>query len=151
MPPRLCLQRAEKVLTRRLFMKALGAGLSVPAALRFSRMATAAPAAGAKRFFLFYTPHGTAPEHFEPKLVGGDRTNFDLDKTNVSILGPLQPYKQYVNVYQGFQYLGKADTHDGIVNCLTGAEVADTTSPRISVEHAIAKGLGVKPLILGAC
>ncbi|HEY8925521.1 MAG TPA: DUF1552 domain-containing protein [Polyangia bacterium] len=151
MPPHLFLQRAEKVLTRRLFMKALGAGMTVPAALRFSRMATAAPTAGAKRFLVFYTPHGTAPEHFEPRLVGGDRTNFDLDKTNVSILGPLQPYKQYVNYYQGMQYLGEAATHDGIVNCLTGSTASDTTTPRISVEHAIAKALGVKPLILGAC
>jgi len=151
MPPHLFLQRAEKVLTRRLFMKALAAGLSVPAAMRFSKMAVAAPAAGAKRFLLFYTPHGTAPEHFEPRLVGGDRTNFDLDKTNVSILGPLQPYKQYVNYYQGMQYVGDAQTHDGIVNCLTGSQATDTTTPRISVEHAIAKALGVKPLILGAC
>jgi len=151
MSPHLFLQRAEKVLTRRLFMKALAAGLSVPAAMRFSKMAVAAPAAGAKRFLLFYTPHGTAPEHFEPRLVGGDRTNFDLDKTNVSILGPLQPYKQYLNYYPGLQYLGAADTHDGIVNCLTGSMAKDTTTPRISVEHAIAKALGVKPLILGAC
>lgn len=150
-PPHLFLSRAEKILTRRLFLKAMALGMSVPAAMRFSRMATAATAAAPKRFFLLYTPHGTAPEHFAPKIVGNDLTNFDLDKTNVSILGPLQPYKQYVNVYQGFQYLGEAATHDGIVNCLSGATVADTTSPRISVEHAIAKGLGVKPLILGAC
>ena len=151
MPPHLFLQRAEKVLTRRLFMKGLAAGMAIPAALRFSRMATAAPGAGAKRFLLFYTPHGMPPEHFEPRLVGGDRTNFDLDKTNVSILGPLQPYKQYVNYYAGMQYLGDAGTHDGIVNCLSGSQATDTTTPRISVEHAIAKALGVKPLILGAC
>src|SRR5205085_8653906 len=68
MPPHLFLQRAEKVLTRRLFMKGLAAGLSIPAALRFSRRATAAPSAGAKRFLLFYTPHGMPPEHFEPRL-----------------------------------------------------------------------------------
>ena len=150
MAPHLFLRHSEKILTRRLFMKALAMGMTVPAALRFSRMATAAPAA-AKRFFLFYTPHGTAPEHFAPRMSGSDPTSFDLDKTNVSILGPLQPYKPYVNVYQGLQYLGTAATHDGIVNCLTGADVNDTTTPRISVEHAIAKGLGVKPLILGAC
>src|SRR5204862_192490 len=33
----------------------------------------------------------------------------------------------------------------------TGSTVTDMTTPRISVEHAIAKALGVKPLILGAC
>ena len=47
-------------------------------------------------------------------------TDFALDKTNVSILGPLEPYKQYVNVYQGFQYVGDGVTHAGIVNCLSG-------------------------------
>ena len=66
--------------------------MSVPAAMRFSRMATAATAAAPKRFFLLYMPHGTAPEHYAPQIAGSDLTNFALDKTNVSILGPLQPY-----------------------------------------------------------
>ena len=78
-------------------------------------------------------------------------TDFALDQTNVSILGPLQPYKQYVNVYQGFQYPGAAATHTGIVNCLSGSTATDTTTPRTTVEQVIGKALGVKPLILGAC
>jgi hypothetical protein len=134
-----------------MFLKALAFGLAIPAAARLARIATAAPTASSKRFLVYFMPHGIPPEHYNPRVMGGDPTNFDLDKTNVSILGPLQEYKSYVNVYQGFQYPGAADTHSGIVNCLSGTTVVDTTSPRTTVEHVIGKALGVKPLILGAC
>jgi len=140
-----------------MFLKAIALGMSVPAAMRLARMATAATTTPPKRLFLMYVPHGTAPEHFNPKVANLDPkaqanyTDFALDQTNVSILGPLQPYKSYVNVYQGFQYPGAADTHTGIVNALSGVTVADTTTARTTVEHVIAKALNVKPLILGAC
>ena len=49
------------------------------------------------------------------------------------------------------QYPGAADTHTGIVNCLSGSMATDTSTARTSVEHVIAKALNVKPLILGAC
>jgi hypothetical protein len=149
--------RAAKALNRRMFMKAMALGMSVPAAARLARMATAAVGSAPKRFFLMYIPHGTAPEHFNPKIANADPLatanypTFDLDQTNVSILGPLQPYKQYVNVYQGFQYPGDAATHTGIVNCLSGSTAIDQAAARTSVEHVIAKALNVKPLILGAC
>src|SRR6476619_1676945 len=136
--------RAEKAVNRRMFLKAMALGLSVPAAMRLSRMATAQAAKPPKRFFVMYIPHGTAPEHFNPKVTNLDPKaqanypDFALDQTNVSILGPLQPYKSYVNVYQGFQYPGAAETHTGVVNCLSGATVADTTTARTTVEHVIA-------------
>jgi len=119
--------RAVKGIQRRMFLKALAAGMAVPAAFRLAKMATAASGAPPKRFFLFFMPHGVAPEHYDPRLVGGDPKNFALDQTGVSILGPLQPYKQYVNVYEGFQYPGPAATHTGIVNCLSGSMATDTT------------------------
>ena len=145
------LGRARARLERRLFLKALALGFALPAALRLSSTATAATGAAPKRFFLFYTPHGAPPEHYNPQVSAGDRSNFALDKTNVSILGPLEKYKSYVNVYQGFNYPG-GNTHTGIVNCLSGLEGSpDSTRPRTTLEHAIAHGLGVKPLILGAC
>ena len=149
--------RAELAVNRRMFLKAAALGMSVPAAMRLARIATAQTSVPPKRFFLMYIPHGTAPEHFNPKVTGLDPkatanyTDFALDQTNVSILGPLQPYKSYVNVYQGFQYPGTADTHTGIVNCLSGVTDPMTSSSRTSVEHVIAKALNVKPLILGAC
>ena len=149
--------RAALAINRRMFLKATALGLSVPAAMRVARMATAQTTPRPKRLFLMYIPHGTAPEHYQPKIANQNPTAtanynaFDLDQTNVSILGPLQPYKQYVNVYQGFQYPGKADTHTGIVNFLSGSQATDTSTARTTMEHLIAKALNVKPLILGAC
>jgi hypothetical protein len=151
--------RAAAAIERRMFLKAMALGLSVPAALRVAKLATAATGTAPKRFFLMYIPHGTAPEHYAPKVnnatVDATKTavysDFDLNQTNVSILEPLQPYKSYVNVYQGFQYIGDAQTHTGIVNCLSGSTAIDTSTARTSVEHVIAKALNVKPLILGAC
>jgi hypothetical protein len=145
------LERARRVLGRRMFLRAIAAGASVAMAGRVARLAVAQPSAATKRFFLFFMPHGVAPEHFDPRILGGDPTNFALDQTHESILAPLEPHKSYVNVYQGFQYLGKGDTHTGVVNCLSGVTVADDTSPRTTVERVIARGLGVEPLILGAC
>jgi hypothetical protein len=145
------LERARRVLGRRMFLRAIAAGASVAMATRLSRMALAQPTAATKRFFLFFMPHGMAPEHFDPRIMGGDPTNFALDQTNGSILAPLEPYKSYVNVYQGFQYKGTAETHTGVVNCLSGVTVADDAAPRTTLERVIARGLGVEPLILGAC
>src|ERR1700748_2459638 len=144
--------RATKILERRMFLKALALGLTVPVAARLARTATAAPSAAPKRFFLMYMPHGITPEHYNPKVSDSDRTSFALDQTNVSILSPLEPYKSYVNVYQGFKYPG-GQTHNGLVNCLSGymssdMNTPDTTGARTSLEHVIAHGLNTKPLIL---
>ena len=92
--------RAARQIERRMFLKAMALGLSVPAAMRLAKMATAATTGPQKRFFVMFVPHGTAPEHYAPKINGvddqtmkGTFTDFALDQTNVSILGPLQPYK----------------------------------------------------------
>jgi hypothetical protein len=144
--------RATRLLERRMFLKALALGLTVPVAARLARTAAAAPATAPKRFFLFYMPHGVPPEHYNPQVSASDRTSFALDKTNVSILNPFQKYNSSVNVYQGFKYLA-GQTHSSLLSCLSGLAggAADETTPRTSVEHVIAKALGVKPLILGAC
>jgi hypothetical protein len=151
MPQHLRLVRATQRLERRMFLRALALGLTLPAALRLARTASAGSVAAPKRFFLFYMPHGVPVEHYNPRVSEGDRSQFALDETNLSILGPLQKYQPHVNVYQGFKYPG-GDTHDGLVNCLSGLPgKPEDTTPRTTLEHAIARGLGVKPLILGAC
>src|SRR3954447_2825212 len=89
--------RATTAIERRMFLKAMALGLTVPAALRVARLATAAGGTAPKRLFLMYIPHGTAPEHYAPKVNNATvdptkpatYTDFDLDKTSVSILGPL--------------------------------------------------------------
>lgn len=140
--------RARGRLERRLFLKALGLGLSVPLAYRLVRTATAAPTGAPQRFMLFYIPHGMPPEHFSPV---GEGTNFSLAESGVSILGPLEPYKALTNVYEGFMYPG-ASTHEGIVKFLSGKNVtnSDDTTPRTSIEHFIGNAKGTPTLALGA-
>src|SRR5688572_8699453 len=128
MNPRLI--RAQRGVERRVFLKALALGLSLPVALNLSRLATAQPTSPPKRFFVFYMPHGIAPEHYNPRVEEGDWRNFALDQTNESILGPLEPYKQYVNVYEGFKFPDLDGTHEGIINCLSGVNTLDSTTPR---------------------
>lgn len=97
---------------------------------------------------LFYIPHGMPPEHFNPV---GEGTNFTLNESGVSILGPLEPYKSLVNVYEGFMYPG-ANTHQGIVKFLSGTNVGDSddTTSRTTIEHFIGSEMGVGTLALGA-
>jgi hypothetical protein len=140
--------RARRRLERRLFLKALGLGLGAPLAYQLVRTATAAPTGAPQRFMLLYVPHGMPPEHFNPV---GEGTDFTLADSGVSILGPLEPYKSLVNVYEGFKYPG-ADTHQGIVKFLSGTDVAnsDDTTPRTTIEHFIGNEMGVGTLALGA-
>ena len=151
--------RSGRRLERRFFLKALALGCSVPMAWKLSSLAIAQPAARPKRFMLFYMPHGVPPEHFNPKVNPNNPAEFSLNESGVSILGPLQEkYKSLVNVHQGFYYptgTGKSITHEGILSFLSGVDAfssdsLDETRPRTTLEHAIAKGLGVKPLVLGA-
>src|SRR6185436_2478118 len=145
------LARARQGLERRLFLKALGLGLSAPLAWQLCRSATAqAQEVRPKRLMVFFTPHGMPPEHFNPVVNASDPTSFALNQTGASILGPLEPYKQYVNVLQGFEYPG-ASTHEGILTVLSNFGTAnDETTPRTTFDHVIANQLGVQPLVLGA-
>lgn len=129
-------------------MKALGLGLSAPLAYQLVRTATAAPTGAPQRFMLFYVPHGMPPEHFNPV---GQGTDYTLMNSGVSILGDLEPYKALTNVYEGFRYPG-ADTHQGIVKFLSGADVtnSDDTTSRTTIEHFIGNEMGVGTLALGA-
>lgn len=146
------LARARRGIERRLFLKALGLGFSAPLAWELCRSATAhAQEARPKRLMVFFTPHGMPPEHYNPVVNAADPTSFALNQTGASILGPLEPYKQYVNVLQGFEYPG-ASTHEGILTVLSNfaGMQNDEVTPRTSFEHVIANGLGARPLVLGA-
>ncbi len=147
--------RAKRRMQRRLFLKATALGLSAPLASRLVESATAAPTGAPQRFMLFFMPHGVPPEHFNP-VRGSDgvttvETNFSLVDSGVSVLGPLDPYRSLVNVYEGFNYPG-ASTHEGIVKFLSNADVgnSDDTTARTSIEHFIGNELGHGTLALGA-
>ena len=125
--------RASGVIQRRVFLRAAALGLAVPAALHLSRLAVAAPAAPPKRLLIFHMPHGVPNIHYNPKVSGGDLTQFALDQSFKSILAPLEPYKKYVNVYQGFKYPPLGGPHFDSVNFLTNSQSIDDTSPRLSI------------------
>jgi hypothetical protein len=141
---------------RRVFLSALGLGLTAAAATRLSRVALAQATPASKRFLLFYMPHGAPPEHFRPQVMADDPTAFSLDQSGVSILGPLQAQlKSRTTVIQGLKYPKGAMTHEAVVVALSGLsggdKLPDDSVARVTLEHQIAAGLNVKPLILGAC
>jgi hypothetical protein len=142
--------RAESIIKRRMFLRAAALGIAAPAAMNLSRLAVAAPTAGAKRLLIFHMPHGVPNVHYNPKVMGGDLTKFVLNDSFASILGPLEEYKQYVNVYQGFKYPPFGGPHFDAVNFLTDSQDIDGNVSRLSIDHAIGQKLGVKPLNLGA-
>jgi hypothetical protein len=145
--------RARRGIERRLFLKAVGLGMAAPVAWQLSRSAVAqAQTARPKRLMVFFVPHGIPPEHYNPVWNTATPTEFSLNQSGVSILGSLEPYKQYVNVLQGFSYPG-ASTHQGILTVLSNfgdGRTVDDTTPRTTFEHVIANSLGARPLILGA-
>jgi hypothetical protein len=145
--------RARRGIERRLFLKALGLGMSAPIAWQLSRSAVArAQATRPKRLMIYFMPHGVPPEHYNPVWNTNNPNEFSLNQSGVSILGSLEPFKQYVNVLQGFSYPG-ASTHQGILTVLSNfgdGRAVDDTTPRTTFEHVIANGLGARPLILGA-
>jgi hypothetical protein len=145
--------RARRGIERRLFLKALGLGMSAPIAWQLSRSAIShAQGARPKRLMIYFMPHGVPPEHYNPQFNTNTPTEFSLNSSGVSILGSLEPYKQYVNVLQGFSYPG-ASTHQGILTVLSNfgdGRAVDDTTPRTTFEHVIANGLGARPLVLGA-
>jgi hypothetical protein len=127
-------------LQRRTFFKAIGLGLAAPFAARIARLAGAAPGPRPTRLLFFYIPHGSPVEHFDPKGADG---SFALNMTGESVLSPLEPFKQYVNVMRGISHVGISN-HATIRSALTLGE-----SNPISIDQAIAKALGTKALVLG--
>lgn len=117
-------------------MAALGVGLSIPVALRMSRMAVAAPTGRPTRLFIYFVPHGVPTEHYEP----GDGMNLEMGE---GILAPLEPYKQHLTVMRGVSnYV--MDNHDSIRSVLTGGD--DTHD---SVDYLVGTSLGATAHVLG--
>lgn len=156
---------AEAKLRRRVFLKALGLGISAPLALRFSRMALA-QATRPQRLILFYFPHGIPNEHMDmaPYLMPGNElfANYGMDELNpirdvhvvpdytfgtrsgFNLLTPLEPYRSQLSVVRGLYQSGQFGTHDSIRNILTG----DATFS--SLDQFVAKERGMKSLFLGS-
>ncbi len=95
--------RASRGIQRRVFLRAAALGLAAPAAFNLSRLAVAAPAAAPKRLLIFHMPHGVPNIHYNPKVTGGDLTQFALDQSFKSILGPLEPLQAVRQRLPGLQ------------------------------------------------
>lgn len=130
--------RDRRRLGRRVFLGALGLGLSLPLAMRSARLAMAQATARPCRLFLYYLPHGAPVEHFDP--VGGD---FDLGGKGV--LGPLQPYGAQVSVLRGIGMNG-ATNHGAIRTMLTGNAEGNGSD---SIDALIASAIGTTAHVLG--
>src|SRR5688572_3207676 len=144
--------RARRGIERRLFLKALGLGMSAPIAWQLSRSAIShAQTTRPKRLMIYFMPHGVPPEHYNPVFNANTPTEFSLNQSGVSILGSLEPFKQYVSVLQGFSYPG-ASTHQGILTVLSNfgdGRTVDDTTPRTTFEHVIDNGIVARPMVLG--
>lgn len=133
-------ERDRRRLGRRVFMSALGLGLSLPVALSSARLAIAQATPRPRRLFLFYLPHGVPVEHFDPSPTG------DLDLLGSGVLGPLAPYQKHVSVLRGVSMNG-ATNHAAIRAMLTGNGDGAGSD---SIDSLIAQKLGTTAYVLGA-
>ena len=129
--------RAQKlILQRRTFLAAAGLGISLPLALKMSKMAVAAPGDRPSRLFIYFVPHGAPVEHLEP----GDGMSLE---TGEGILAPLDPFKKHLTYMRGVSnYV--MDNHAAIRSVLTGDEAYD------SIDYLIANELKTTAHVLGA-
>jgi hypothetical protein len=135
--------RDRQRLARRVFLRALGVGLSVPLAYRSARLAIAQTSPRPRRLFLYYLPHGAPVEHFDPTESGG---SFDFDLAGQGVLGGLAPYAKQTTVLRGISMNG-ATNHAAIRTILTGNPEGEGSD---SIDALIAAKLGTTPYVLGA-
>ena len=150
--------RAELAVNRRMFLKAAALGMSVPAAMRLARMATAATTAPPKRFFLMYIPHGTAPEHFNPKVnEPGSEGAGELQRLRAGSDQRQHPGRRCSRTSRtststrGSSTRAPPQRTPASSTACRAPPASTRRRARTTVEHVIAKALNVKPLILGAC
>ena len=134
--------RARQRLARRVFLSALGLGLSLPLAYRSARLAIAQAAPRPRRLFLYYLPHGAPVEHFEP---AGEGAAVDFDRAGQGVLGALAPYAAQVSVPRGIGMNG-ATNHAAIRTMLTGSAEGEGSD---SIDGLIASALGTTPTRAG--
>ncbi|WP_437569978.1 DUF1552 domain-containing protein [Sorangium sp. So ce542] len=134
-------QKSDLALGRRVFLKALGAGIAAPLAFRMSSLALAEPSAAPVRLFIYFVPHGMPMEYAEP--YGSPGADFLKGST---VLSALAPFGKYVNVCRGLGINGFGN-HEAVSGVLTGVKDGAGAD---SIDHTIAQALGVEAYNLGA-
>src|SRR5689334_8038288 len=127
-------------LRRRVFLKALAAGVGVSLAMKMSKLVAAAPGVGPKRLIIIYLPHGMPVEHFDPG------NGLDLASGGSKILDPLASFRSSVTVLRGVYMNDGASGHPAIRALLTGFAEGGAVN---SIDATIAASLGVKAHVLG--
>ncbi|WP_437955000.1 DUF1552 domain-containing protein [Sorangium sp. So ce119] len=133
-------KKSDLALGRRVFLKALGAGIAAPLAFRMSNLAMAEPSAAPVRLFIYFVPHGMPMEYAEPYGAGADFLK------GSTVLSPLAPFGKYVNVCRGLGINGFSN-HEAVSGVLTGVKDGAGAD---SIDHLIAQALGVDAYNLGA-
>ncbi|CAN99091.1 putative exported protein [Sorangium cellulosum So ce56] len=133
-------KKRELALGRRIFLKALGAGIAAPLAFRMSNLALAEPSSAPVRLFIYFVPHGMPMEYAEPYGSGADFLK------GSTVLSPLAPFGKYINVCRGLGING-FNNHEAVSGVLTGVKDGAGVD---SVDHTIAQALGVEAYNLGA-
>jgi hypothetical protein len=134
------MKQPARVLQRRTFLRAAALGLPLPLALHMSRLAVAQPTGRPRRLLVFFVPHGMPAEHYDP---AGQGKSFDLGASpKVGVLKVFKPYQDQFILLRGIEYTGRTQ-HAAINTVLTGETM-------MSVDQVVGKGLGAKPLLLGA-
>ncbi len=137
------MNQSQLKLRRRMFLGAMGLGLSAPLAFRMSRMAVAQAAPRPRRLLIVYIPHGMPDEHFMP--AGADGA-LDLLPSPLGVLAPLEPYKSHLTVLRGISMNAGATNHAAIRATLTGFPEGAGSD---SIDSLIAGSLGVPSYALG--
>ena len=135
--------RSSRTLGRRLFLGAVGLGLSAPLAMRMARRAVAVSGVRPRRLMIVYIPHGMPDEHFTPT---GSDGNLNLSPSPQGVLAPLEPYKAYLTSVQGLSMNAGATNHAAIRALLTGFPDGAGSD---SIDALIAAKLGVTATSLG--
>lgn len=124
-------------LSRRTFMKALAAGLSVPAAVGMASMTAHANTTRPQRFLVYYVPHGWPIEQVEPLGTGAGWLDQSL------ILSEFKRWQDKVTVLRGLSNR-TGGAHAGIHTAITG-----TGGGADSIDLTVADALGVRSWLLG--
>src|SRR6267142_1917074 len=126
---------AKKALSRRTFLRGVGATLALPM-LDAMVPALSAASAPAPRLGFIYVANGVIQKQWNPTTTGA---GFELPP----ILKPLEPVRDYINVLSGLAHLqadtfgdGTGDHPRASAAWLTGVHAYDRTQPGVEVRLA---------------
>src|SRR5262245_20338305 len=122
-------------LSRRGLLKGIAGAAALATVIGKTGIARAA--GRPRRMVLLFTPHGAPAEHFWPTSIN----DLSSQARSGSILAPLQRHARRMNVLRGVNYVG-SDNHPAIRDVFTN-------KTGTSIDTAIARKMGVKPLRLG--